>query len=241
MKEVFNKRYLALSILGHLIFISQLIVFGPWYLLTIILGIVAFNLGYSLYMHRTLAHKHYDFTVIQHTLFSLIACSLNFGSPAVLASVHYNHHKYSGTKNDPHDPNRLGIFRTLFKLWDKKYIPNKRPFKEFLADPLHHWFHLHHYTIASVATILFPFINVTAFWLSTLVILPVHSRRIGYQNFNIDDSTNVPLLKPLLWGEELHNNHHKHPGMLNHNVAHSVAEFDPLYHIGSTISCESFR
>lgn len=236
MKDCFNKKYLLLSLLSHIFFIIYVYAFTGVYFLTILVGIAAFNLGYSLYMHRILAHNHYNFSDMQHKIFSLIACTLNFGSPAVLASVHANHHKYSGTFNDPHDPNRLGLYKTLFKLWDHKYFPNRKAFKLYLKNPIHRWFHNNHYIISLLTAIFFPFISVVAFWLSTLVILPVHSKSVGYQNFNIDDSRNVPILKFLLWGEELHNNHHKYPGLKNHNLKNNIAEFDPLYYIGSAIS-----
>ena len=35
---------------------------------------------------------------------------------------------------------------------------------------------------------------------------------VGYRNFNTaDNSTNIPILGYLMWGEGWHNNHHAHP------------------------------
>jgi len=105
-----------------------------------------------------------------------------------------------------------------------------------LRDPKVRWFHTHHLAFAIISAIIAPFIIVTSFWLSKIVVVLVHIKSIGYKlDKSSDSSRNVWWLKPLTWGEELHNNHHHYSGHANHNIQKNWKEFDILYYIGKMI------
>ena len=77
---------------------------------------------------------------------------------------------------------------------------------------------------------------VTGFWLSKLVVILVHIKVLGTgQNRGEDTSRNLCWLKPIMWGEELHNNHHRLPSEANHNHKKTIFQFDVLYYIGKLI------
>lgn len=85
-----------------------------------------FNVILSLYLHRGIAHRCYEF----HPIF-LHFCRFYIwlvgehrpGYQQVYAAQHRKHHRHSDTDNDPHSPYRFG----LFKLFDIKHQDPARP------------------------------------------------------------------------------------------------------------------
>lgn len=211
-------RYLALSILAHICYGIQLYTFGVYYLIiSTIIGIVVFNLAYSLYVHRTVCHKHYEFSINVHRVLGFLFNTLNFGSPASFASVHIKHHKYLNTEKDPHDPYRIGKIRAYLKFWDKQYTPDVKFLRNLLKDEIYKNQHRDNYKVALLSSIIVPFLPVVAFWVSNFLIVTVHPK---------GETKNLYWLKFLLWGEELHKNHHEQPGLGNHNFDGSFREKD---------------
>ena len=200
-----------------------------FFLITAIIGIIWFNFAYSLYAHRIISHNHFDISATAHRVFGFMFCCLNFGSTAMFAAVHKRHHKYSGSDLDPHNPKRIGIIKAMFKLWDAKYIPDYKVLKSLLRNEILLKDHKNHFYIAIVSGVIFPFIQVIAFWLSNILLILVHSGK------GVEDYINIPVLKPILWGEELHRNHHMLPKNKNHNIHNTWLELDLLYYIGNLV------
>lgn len=217
--------------MSHIIYIWSCFLFGPLYsIITLTIGIIWFNLAYSLYTHRIVSHNHFIISDAYHKILGFMFCCLNFGSPAMFSAVHANHHIFYGTEKDPHDPKRIGQLRASLKLWDEKYTPNKKIFKKLLDHPILRWQHDTHYIIAVFSTFILPFIQVTGFWLSNILIIYAHMGELP------DDSKNLHILKFLLWGEELHKNHHLDQNLKNHNTNNTLAEYDFIYYLGRKIS-----
>ena len=242
MKLSRNKiSYLLLSLLAHVLFVFYAYQFGLMYaLLSLVAGVVVFNLAYTLYAHRILTHNHFKISHFYHSVFCTLYSALNFGSVAIYAGVHIKHHQYSDTDNDPHAPERLGLLRTITKVWDSKYKPNRKTFVRLLKNTAIKWQHKHHMTVSILSMVLFPAIIVVGFWLSSVLIIAVHTRQLGYhyrgEGKIKSGAVNIPFLKPLLWGEELHSNHHAKPNIANHNFSNTFSEFDFIYHLGRFFS-----
>lgn len=231
-------RYQLITLLAHITLIIQWFVLPVWvFILMIVIGWIIANLGHSLFIHRIFTHKHFvintKYQWVGHLFFTL----LNLGSPVVYASVHMKHHATSGTENDPHDPYHLGFLSTLLSLWDEHFKPDRKYYKIYMSDPIAKWYHIHHLQIALFSALLTPAIAVVGYWLSKVVTIAVHIRGLGSGvNTPPDSSQNLWWFKPLTWGEELHNNHHRYGSRANHNISGNWKEFDMLYYIGRIIS-----
>lgn len=237
-------RYQIITLVSH---ISLLIhyYFMPWWYIaaTLIIGWIVSSLGHNLFAHRYMVHRHFVFSsyiqVIGHFLFSL----LNIGSIVTYCSVHLKHHKFSGKKFDPHSHQRIGVLRTIFNIWDKYYMPEKHTYHRYLSDPICKWFHLRHELFAWYSAVLTPYMIVVSFWLQKILVIVIHIPTLGYVSPSTpqhDTSVNIWWLKPLMLGEELHNNHHLYASHANHNVRNTWKEFDPMYYVGKFIE-RSFK
>lgn len=232
-------KYQYVTLLGHISLVAWIVILPlGWAVTLLIAGWVVSNLGHSLFMHRIFTHNHFNISHtlswIGHIFFSM----LNLGSPVVYASVHMKHHATSGYVNDPHNPYTLGFVRSLFSIWDEKFSPDRRFYKIFMKDPVAKKFHKHHFKISAASALVFPSAVVLGFWLSKLVTVVTHIDKLGDgENREPDTSRNVWWLKPITWGEELHNNHHRYVSRPNHNIHGTWREFDLIYQIGRIIDC----
>lgn len=230
-------RYQRITLMAHLVLIAHYAVMPWWYIIsTLLLGWVVSSLGHNLFAHRVLTHNHFKFGQRAQNIGHFLFAILNIGSIVTYCSVHLKHHKYSGKHKDPHDYKRIGVIRAILNLWDKYYIPEKTTYRRFLEDPLCKWWHDRHYTIALFSAVLIPYTIVVSFWLQKVLVIVVHMPCLGSKSANTKDSSvNVWWLKPIMLGEELHNNHHLYAGHANHNVNRTWKDFDPMYYIGKWI------
>lgn len=227
-----------ITLLAHIMFFWLGYLIGWGYIVFgIVAGWVASNLLHSLYIHRIYTHKHFEVSDRIHRLGLFFFCWLNLGSPMVYPGVHMNHHVYSGEKKDPHNPYGIGLARSLLSLWSDSFVPNRKVYAVTTRDANARRYHDIHLVLALLSAAITPYLVVMAFWLSKIVIVMVHIRGIGYGvNEKSDSSQNVWWMKPISWGEELHNNHHQYPGRADHNVKRNWREFDPLYYVGKWLS-----
>lgn len=173
-------------------------------------------------------------------------------SPRAYAIMHRMHHAFADTSEDPHSPrydanpfdmmwrtrtvyNR--IFERVTKVDPKflKDLPDWAAFDKFASHSIirllwiaayilvyilldaHWWL----FPLIAIHAVMGPFHGVIINWFA-------HS--IGYINFRMKDtSRNLFPVDLLMWGEGLHNNHHKFSGRANFGVR--KFEFDPLYPI----------
>lgn len=232
-----DNKYSVVNFLAHVNVLIMCALIGHVYLIVgVVVGWLVSLYCHYLYMHRVLIHGHFKWGEVWREMGLLLFCTQNMGSPAVHAAVHVAHHKYSGNEKDPHDPIRLGFWKTLLGIWDDKFRPDHKAYRVFLKDQTVAKYHRRHFDIAVLTMAFFPIITVVGFWMTKFVVWTVHLDWLGYgKAIKDDNSKNVWWLKPITWGEELHNNHHVDQRAANHNFKGNWKEFDLLYHIGRLI------
>ena len=192
--------------------------------------------GQGIGLHRLFSHKSFKVNSVVNVIFCMLATLCVLGSPLAWAALHREHHKTSDTAEDPHSPKNqsfLSLWWGGYLFQQKIYLGNVR---DLLANPIHRFFHKYYFLILgstySVVAIVFGFK-----WLVTFLCFPaiitfhltmlgaylVH--KVGYQNFNTNDSSKNSIFVSLLtFGDGWHNNHHKYPNRSYHGV--NLWEFD---------------
>lgn len=239
IRKFYNKyKYQLITLLSFVSLCIWIGVVGWYYFVaTLVLGLIIHNFAHSFYIHRVCAHNHFKLSNFWHWIGITLFTMTNLGSPPVYVAVHLNHHKFSGNDHDPHDPYRLGPLKLFLSLWDSSFAPDRKFLAIMMKNDRMKLFHKFHLHIALFSSIFTPFIIVYAHLLSKIPIGIVHLQNIGYasKTTDTDTSRNVPWLKPITWGEELHNNHHKSASRANHNFEGSLRELDLIYLFGKLI------
>lgn len=224
MKRIPRKKstYQILYFVSHLLFIGYSYILGRGYFWGgLLLGLCVFNLAAGLYQHRAISHNHFHFSSPVQTGLGILFSMCNFGSIAVNSAIHINHHRYVDTEADPHDFKQIGYLRTVLKNWQDKHLPNRRLILKFLKEPDLKLQHNNHMKYAIVAAICFPFIPVVAFWSINLLFIVSH-----WGKDESSSAINIPWLLPLMWGDEMHRDHHDYPGRKK------MHQLDGLYYVG---------
>ncbi len=209
----------------------------------------------SFFNHRYAAHRQFTMSKGVEKFFyvlSFIFQGSSYLSPRAYAIMHRMHHAYADTELDPHSPkydaNLFAMMwrtrNTYMRLFQRvtpvdakftKELPDWKAFDDFACNG---WVRL-----AWIFVYIGVYILLGApWWLYPLIIVhaamgPFHgviinwfAHTVGYVNFKMKDtSRNLFPIDLLMWGEGLHNNHHKHSGRAN--FGWKKYEFDPLYPI----------
>lgn len=183
--------------------------------------------GVSAIYHRLCSHRSYTCPRAIKLLGLWCGALAGQGSALWWAGLHRGyHHKYTDREGDPHSP--VDGFWHSYILWMSKIADkqlNKRALIDLLRDKDIIFFHDHYkkivflsYAIISMidsAVLLYAFcvpamLTLHAFSLTTSF---GHLRGYGYRNYDQDNnSVNVPVLFPFIFGDAWHNNHHARPG-----------------------------
>ncbi|MDX9704285.1 MAG: acyl-CoA desaturase [Weeksellaceae bacterium] len=209
----------------------------------------------SMFHHRYAAHGMFTMSKFWEKTFhigSFITQGSSYLSPYAYGVMHRLHHAFADTDKDPHSPifdkdafRMMWRTRKVYNEIDqeiavvgdkfKKGVPKWRKFDRFASSNITRvlW--------VIVYILIYVYFN-SPWWLYVLIPIhilmsPVHgvvvnwfSHKYGYRNFEVNDtSTNLFPVDLLMWGECLHNNHHKFGGRPNFRV--KWYEFDPLYPI----------
>ncbi len=208
----------------------------------------------TFFHHRYAAHSMFKMNKFWEKVFfffSFIFQGASYLSPNTYGILHRMHHAHTDTKKDPHSPTfQKSIIEMMFQTRsiyldiDKNKIKVDDIFKENL--PVWKSFDLFAQSRFTRLGWVFIYVGIYYFfakdnWLLyfllpiSILMSPIHgvivnwfSHKIGYRNFNLNNtSTNLFPLDFLMWGEGLHNNHHKNAN--NPNFAVKWFEIDPLY------------
>jgi len=208
----------------------------------------------SFFHHRYSAHQMFTMSKFWekffHTLTYIFQGS-SYLSPRTYGMMHRQHHAYADTEKDVHSPKFDG---NIFKMmWKTKVVYNKmNQQEETVGDkwkknlPEKGWFE----PIAEGRTMrLLWIVAYTAFYyyyvpsdmLYLWLLLPINavmgpfhgaiinwfSHKFGYRNYELKDtSVNLWPWDLIMWGEGLHNNHHKYGASAS--FAQKWWEFDPM-------------
>lgn len=218
-----------------LIFLLEIYFFG-WIFLTasVLISLLVYHLGHSIYAHRHFAHNCYQFSNGIDYIMGFLFLSLNMGSPVEYASIHILHHSFSGSKKDPHDYRRLGFIRTFLGFWqESSFNIDKTTAKKFFKKKRARFFHNNYFKIVVPLSIVFaPITAMALVWrLFSVVVTHLEIGDTSKRVLETDSSNNCFWLKPILWGDEMHSNHHIKPNAESLNFSQSWKQIDLLFYI----------
>lgn len=209
----------------------------------------------SFFNHRYAAHRMFTMKKGWEKVFYVLSFffqGASYLSPRAYGIMHRMHHAYADTELDPHSPKYdANIFAMMWRTRNnylhifERSVAVEPQFTKDLPD----WGWFDRFASNGYIRLLWVAIYVVVYialdapwWLFPLIIIhaimgPFHgviinwfAHSIGYINFKMKDtSRNLFPVDLLMWGEGLHNNHHKYGGRANFAV--KKFEFDPLYPI----------
>lgn len=242
-----NQKFLFLILIPlHLILVTGLwfTEFSYFNILFFLLGYIFIGgLGVEIGLHRWASHRSIKLNKISEYLIivaSLLSCQ---GHPIWWATIHRRyHHKNTDTAEDIHSPNN-GKWNS-FLGWIIKHDPTLINYKhgvDLLNNRIMRLTSKYYELIVLGIWLIIGILNIN-FLLWFLIIPTVISfhgvgiintfchSKYGYRNFNTkDNSTNIPILGWLLWGNGWHNNHHHDPSSFDfgRSISNRKWEFDP--------------
>jgi len=235
MKQNYFKWTLFFSqIIAHLSIIPM-IMYGSWYhwLIGFFVYFITGCFGMTMTFHRLLSHKSWNAPKWYEYFGSLAGAYGLTGSTIGWVAVHREHHHFTDQERDPHSPEHQGFFKvqwlSMFETPSPRYAMHL--IKDRFHSFIHRWYFLIHGIIAGVWLWIDPMLLVAAYLFPAMILWNAGSfintltHMFGYRNYETNDnSTNIPLLGILMWGEGWHNNHHADPQ--NPSFKHKWWEFD---------------
>lgn len=222
-------------------------------LVTVILYVLAINVGIGMCYHRLLTHRGYVVPKwLEYVMTVCAALSLE-GGPIFWVSTHRLHHQLSDKEGDPHTPREGGWWAhagwILFgESLHAQTEALSRYSPDLTRDRFHVWISKYHWLPIVVSAVLLfaggwyfagpvsaigfvlwgAFLRITvglhATWLVNSATHLWGSRRFETR----DDSRNSWWVALLTGGEGWHNNHHAHPVSARHGL--TWYEFDPNFY-----------
>ena len=208
----------------------------------------------TFFHHRYASHAMFTMSRAWEKIFHVLAWIFqgsSYLSPYTYGVMHRHHHAYADTEKDPHspqyDPNFFAMMwrtRIVYNEIDhdktqvlekfKKGVPSWRSWDRFAGNNAVRLAWVIIYILIYVAVDA-PLWTYFVFIPMQVLMSPLHgviinwfSHKLGYRNYDVGDtSTNLMPIDWLMWGECLHNNHHKFGG--RPNFAIKKWEFDPMY------------
>ena len=201
-----------------------------WYNILVILVLLAIsNLSVTVYLHRVLTHKSIKLHKALEHFFRIVLWMTTPFPPKVWAAMHRYHHHTADTPKDPHSPMQLGVKHILTKGASYSIKKHAGPemdrvveiYSKDIQDSKLEQFYLSHPRLGKIL-LLIGLVPVCGFWAPLVWIISVlwmvvmeervhvvMSHYWGYRNYETNDnSKNIIPWAIVLFGEELHNNHH---------------------------------
>jgi len=204
-----------------------LLVYGIFY--GVLLNILGNNIG----LHRYFSHS--SFKTKHHLLLKFFSTVCGLGSQINYCIIHRQHHKFSDTELDPHNPKEIGILRSLTMTY-KPVAINPNIVRDLFNDQQLKFLHRYYYhiiigwililsAVSIEVMILFFALPALMCWVSA-VSIGVIPHLFGYRDCNTKDNSHNNILASILSvGEGWHNYHHSNPKDYKHST--KWWEFDP--------------
>ena len=209
------------QLIAHLSIIPM-IMYGAWYhwAIAFFVYFITGCFGMTMTYHRLLSHASWKAPKWFHYFGSLAGTYGLTGSTIGWVAIHREHHVHTDDEDDPHSPAYKGFLKVQWlSMFD---TPNPRYVVKLIRNKFHLFTHryyfLIHLAIAGTWYMIDPMLLVSAYLFPAMILWNAGSfintltHMIGYRNHQTsDNSTNIPLLGILMWGEGWHNNHHANP------------------------------
>lgn len=184
-------------------------------------------LGIAITYHRLLAHKSFKTNIWFERIGTILGTLAGIGSSVEWCAVHRKHHRYSDTKNDPHNPKIFGFLYTQF--FTMILTKNNVGYTKYIVDLLksdfhknvHKYYWLIHAAYVIAIALIDPFLIVSAYLFPCAVLWHVmsalgtfaHSDNFGYVDRTLStdkhhNAKNLWFLGLFAFGEGWHYNHH---------------------------------
>ena len=204
--------------------------------LSILLYVMAINMGIGMCYHRLLTHRGYKTPKWVEYVLTTFACLALEGGPMFWVATHRVHHQLSDKPGDPHTPHEGGWWAHIGWIMMGDALGHEtallaRYAPDLAKDKFHRFITKYHYVPMIVAAVILYFV---AGWSGVLwgiflrVTLGLHATWLvnsathmwGTKRFPTrDDSRNNWFVALLTGGEGWHNNHHAHPVSARHGLA----------------------
>lgn len=208
------------------------------WIIAIILYFIHTTIGGTVMFHRFLSHKSFNAPLWFQYLGTIIGSLGGNGSGIAWAAVHREHHRYTDTDKDPHNPHHKGFLWTQFCSFN--HTPNLKYVPDLLRNKFQVKVHTNYWLINLIYVLILFLIDPKAILYAYFVpafltwhagsLINTVGHSIGYKNaITKDTSTNNFVTGYLVSGEGWHNNHHADPK--NPNFGKKWYEFDLGYQI----------
>jgi stearoyl-CoA desaturase (delta-9 desaturase) len=238
----------------HVLAIVALFFFSwPALIASIVLYVMAINMGIGMCYHRLLTHRGYKVPkLVEYTLAVFATLALE-GGPIFWVATHRVHHQHSDHDGDPHTPHDGTWWAHMGWIISGRALHSEtallgRYAPDLVRDRFHMWLSRFHWLPLTVVGIglliggtifggLHLGISMVLWGIFLRVVLGLHATWLvnsathlyGKRRFETrDDSRNSWWVALLTGGEGWHNNHHAHPVSARHGLA--WYEFDPNYY-----------
>lgn len=200
----------------------------------------------TLYLHRGQAHRGIEFhPLLSHFMRFWLWLTTGMVTKQWVA-VHRKHHSSTDKQGDPHSPIVYGIKKVLFSgAW--LYAESTKDMKsmeaygagtpnDWIENKLYTPYHYLGILLMLVIDLLFFGLWGFVVWGIQMIWIPWWAAGVvngighwwGYRNFETkDNSKNIFPIGLIIGGEELHNNHHRHPS--SPRLSHKPYELDIGY------------
>lgn len=220
--------------------------FNPYIFYAIIIGWFLSWFGGIMVAHRWYTHRYFKVKYkLTELTFHIIYNLTLIGSIVSYKYQHGLHHRYNeDVTGDPHTPLRTGFWKTTFGIYGSIWKHDKKLWLKLLREStLSRWFHEYYYLVPIIIGLTLISIDVWYFitYISSvtlswqfiqLKIATLHWKVPGAsKNFKCG-GYNIWWLKPILLGDENHNNHHYNGSYANTNLLNTWKEFDLSYYAG---------
>ena len=218
-----------------------------WVYFTILLVLLSINnLSITLYLHRVVCHRSIRLHPWIESFFRFALWTMTQVKLKHWVAVHRYHHHTSDTEKDPHSPLNTGFWKMLFfgpvSQLEKRLGDNPKKIIELYSKDIEESpqeiFYNNHPWLGKLLLllILVLFLGLWAIPIWAVAINWVHiteerlhpalAHYYGYRNFNTNENShNVIPWALIMYGEELHNNHHAKPS--NWSFRAKWYEIDP--------------
>ena len=201
----------------------------PWWgLVLVVLALTHVTIAaVTIYLHRCQAHRALDLHPLPAHFFRFWLWLTTGMITKEWAAIHRKHHAKCETEEDPHSPQKRGIWKVFLEGAElyRAEAKNEETMRKFGHGTPNDWVERNVYSKYPILGIslmmvidvaLFGVIGLTV-WAVQMVWIPFWAAGVvngfghfwGYRNFNsADASTNLFPWGIVIGGEELHNNHH---------------------------------